>query len=72
MSRMVRLGKTRHGQEGRRLSERRVSESNPVGLRFGGAADLSTPLRFTGDDSFRLLLERAESSVQKDNVPKRN
>jgi hypothetical protein len=31
-SRMEPLGKPRHGREGRRLSERDVSESNPVAL----------------------------------------
>ena len=31
-SRMERLGKPRHGREGRRLSERKVSESNPVAV----------------------------------------
>ena len=30
-SRMERLGKARHGREGRRLSERDVSKSNPRG-----------------------------------------
>jgi hypothetical protein len=34
---MKRLGKPRHGREGRRLSKREVTESNPVELRFGDA-----------------------------------
>jgi hypothetical protein len=37
-SRMERLGKPRHGREGRRLSEPEVSESNPVELSIGCAA----------------------------------
>jgi len=37
-SRMERLGKPRHGREGRRLSERDVSESNPVALALGNFA----------------------------------
>jgi hypothetical protein len=36
-SRMERLGKPRHGREGRRLSEREVSESNPVVVAQGNA-----------------------------------
>src|SRR4029079_6642181 len=37
-SRMKRLGKPRHGREGQRLSEREVSESNPVEMPIGNAA----------------------------------
>jgi hypothetical protein len=36
-SRMERLGKPRHGREGRRLSEREVSKSNPVVVTQGNA-----------------------------------
>jgi len=36
-SRMERLGKPRRGREGRRLSEREVSESNPVVVAQGNA-----------------------------------
>lgn len=32
---MERLGKQGHGREGGKLSEREVSESNPVEKRFG-------------------------------------
>ena len=35
---MERLGKPRHGREGQRLSERRVSESNPVALSLANSA----------------------------------
>jgi len=45
---MERLGKPRHGREGRRLSEREVSESNPAAepyVRFAGSLD------FARDDS---------------------
>jgi hypothetical protein len=35
---MERLGKPRHGREGRRLSEREMSESNPVLKAQDGAA----------------------------------
>jgi hypothetical protein len=34
---MERLGKPRPGREGRRLSEREVSESNPRDVTFGDA-----------------------------------
>src|SRR5262245_62768647 len=37
-SRMERLGKPRHGREGRRLSEREVSESNPAAKPEGYGA----------------------------------
>jgi hypothetical protein len=62
---MERLGKPRHGREGRRLSERDVSQSNLVALalgrfagwkawprpeRFRGCVAASTPLRFAQND----------------------
>src|SRR5262245_13761113 len=36
---MERLWEARHGREGRRLSEREMSESNPVGLRLVAPRD---------------------------------
>src|SRR5262249_50192378 len=48
--RMERLGKPRPGREGRRLSEREVSESNPVEYFTAVPQDPSTPLRFGQDD----------------------
>src|SRR5262249_56651353 len=50
-SRIERLGKPRHGREGRRLSERDVSESNPVALLRAVSRDPSTPLLFAQDDA---------------------
>jgi hypothetical protein len=41
---MERVGKPRHGREGQRLSEREVSESNPVAKRkanFEGCLDFA-------------------------------
>src|SRR5436853_409440 len=44
------LGKPRHGREGRRLSEREVSESNPAERLKLTQRDPSTSLRFAQDD----------------------
>ena len=44
---MERLGKPRHGREGRRLSEREVSESNPAALLIVSQRDVSTSLDMT-------------------------
>ncbi len=49
-SRMERLGKPRHGREGRRLSEREVSESNPVTKSQGNATGFLDSAR--NDTSF--------------------
>ena len=50
---MERLGKQRHGREGRRLREREVSESNPVMNEWAMLRDPSTPLRFAQNDESR-------------------
>src|SRR5215831_16305033 len=44
------LGKPRHGREGRRLSEREVSESTPVAIFRVIPRDSSTPLRSAQND----------------------
>jgi hypothetical protein len=44
---MERLGTPRHGREGRRLSEREVSESNPVAELPDNVADVSTSFAMT-------------------------
>ena len=44
---MERLGRPRHGREGRRLSEREVSESNPEELLYVLQRDVSTSLDMT-------------------------
>src|SRR5262245_43354958 len=49
-SRMERLGKPRHGRKGRRLSEREVSESNPVAMFRVTPRDSSTSLRSVQND----------------------
>jgi hypothetical protein len=49
-SRMERLGKPQHRREGRRLSEREVSGSNPVAQPSVVLRDPSTWLRFAQDD----------------------
>jgi excinuclease ABC subunit C len=49
-SRMERLGKPRHGREGRRLSERELSESNPVTKSQGNATGFLDSAR--NDTSF--------------------
>jgi hypothetical protein len=56
-SRMERLGKPRHGREGPRLSEREVSESNPVVMPIGNAAGLldSASLR-SGSPSVEFII----------------
>jgi hypothetical protein len=48
---MKRLGKPRHGRQGRRLSEREVSESNPVTELSVASRDPSTSLCSAQDDS---------------------
>jgi len=50
---MERLGKPRHGREGRRLSEREVSESNPVALPLILQRAVSTSLDMTQTCHFR-------------------
>ena len=49
---MERLGKPRHGREGRRVSEQEVSESNPGGViirvstgSFGGSLRMTVRFR---------------------------
>jgi hypothetical protein len=49
---MERLGKPRHGREGREVREREVSESNPTALLTVTSRDPSTPLRFAQDDRY--------------------
>jgi len=44
---MERLGKARHGREGRRLSERKVSRSNPAESHYVLQRDVSTSLDMT-------------------------
>ena len=51
-------GKPRHGREGRRLSEREVSESNPVALPLVSSRDSSTPLRYAQNDKSVLPVPR--------------
>ena len=46
---MERLGKGRHGREGRRLSEREVSESNLAELLYLLQLDVSTSLDMTSN-----------------------
>jgi hypothetical protein len=48
---MERVGKPRHGREGRRLSERDVSESNLVALLYAVLRDFFDPLRVVQDDN---------------------
>ena len=45
---MERLGKPRHGREGRRLSERDVSESNPVAKTWSYFTGSFDPESFSG------------------------
>ena len=47
-SRMERLGKARHGRDGRRLSERDVSESNPAARFTGKSTGSFDPSRYAG------------------------
>jgi hypothetical protein len=49
-SRTERLGRRRHGREGQRLSEREVSESNPVALPAVALRDSSNTLRSARND----------------------
>src|SRR4051794_38026156 len=55
-SRMERLARPRHGREGRRLSERKVSESNPVASRSVAPQDSSTTLRSARNDRTNMKL----------------
>src|SRR5512144_1321562 len=66
-SRMERLGKPRHGREGRRLSERQVSESNPVASPSGNSPG---SFDFTQDDNSPFWFHRAFAILDSTARPK--
>ena len=64
---MERLGKPRHGREGRRLSERQVSESNPVATPSGNSPG---SFDFTQDDNSSFWFRRAFAILDSLATPK--